>query len=153
VQQHLDPCPSTCLQEVCEAKLGQSRDRLREYSFEEVQAANAAGNCWLILSGASMRSLACAICPTPKGLYRQQWRVSRQVHCSTVLGRRGLLCHAGMILDVTRWLPEHPGGSTIIPAQALNIECSRFFEVGRESGEMQVEMPLQFSCWAANSGS
>ena len=43
---------------------------------------------------------------------------------------------AGMILDVTRWLPEHPGGSAIIPAQALNIECSRFFElyhVSRES--------------------
>ncbi len=34
-----------------------------------------------------------------------------------------------MILDVTRWLPEHPGGSSIIPAQALNLECSRFFEV------------------------
>lgn len=63
-----EPCPSACLlcsQEVCEAKLGQSRDRLREYSFEEVQAANAAGNCWLILSGASVCSLACASCPTP----------------------------------------------------------------------------------------
>jgi len=35
----------------------------------------------------------------------------------------------GMILDVTRWLPEHPGGSKIIPAQSLNIESSRFFEV------------------------
>jgi cytochrome b involved in lipid metabolism len=61
---------------------------------------------------------------------------------SVVLGRTGLLCHAGMILDVTRWLPEHPGGSTIIPAQALNIECSRFFEVGHESAEMQVKVPL-----------
>ena len=54
----LEPCPGACLQEVCEAKLGRSRDRLREYSFEEVQAANAAGNCWLILSGASMSRLA-----------------------------------------------------------------------------------------------
>ena len=24
----------------------------------------------------------------------------------------------GAVLDVTRWLPEHPGGSTIIPEQA-----------------------------------
>eukprot|EP00775_Hariotina_reticulata_P007989 gene7989-8187_t len=34
----------------------------------------------------------------------------------------------GMVLDVGRWLPEHPGGSTIIPAQALDCDCSRFFE-------------------------
>jgi cytochrome b involved in lipid metabolism len=35
----------------------------------------------------------------------------------------------GMVLDVGRWLPEHPGGATIIPAQSLNCDCSRFFEV------------------------
>ena len=40
-----------------------------------------------------------------------------------------------MILDVTRWLPEHPGGDTIIPAQALNLDCSRFFEVYHASRE------------------
>ncbi len=34
-----------------------------------------------------------------------------------------------MVLDVTRWLPEHPGGSRIIPAQSLNLDCARFFEV------------------------
>ncbi len=42
---------------------------------------------------------------------------------------------AGMVLDVTRWLDEHPGGSTIIPAQALNLDCSRFFEVYHSSRE------------------
>ena len=41
----------------------------------------------------------------------------------------------GMVLDVTRWLPEHPGGSTIIPGQALNLDCSRFFEVYHASRE------------------
>lgn len=35
----------------------------------------------------------------------------------------------GMVLDVGRWLPEHPGGAAIIPAQSLNCDCSRFFEV------------------------
>jgi len=35
----------------------------------------------------------------------------------------------GMVLDVTRWLPEHPGGSTIIPGQALNMDAARFYEV------------------------
>lgn len=35
----------------------------------------------------------------------------------------------GMVLDITRWIDEHPGGASIIPAQALNIECSCFFEM------------------------
>jgi hypothetical protein len=26
-----------------------------------------------------------------------------------------ILILSGMVLDITRWLPEHPGGSTIIP--------------------------------------
>ena len=28
-----------------------------------------------------------------------------------------------MVLDVTRWLPEHQGGSKIIPRQSLNMDC------------------------------
>jgi cytochrome b involved in lipid metabolism len=35
-----------------------------------------------------------------------------------------------MVLDVGRWLPEHPGGATIIPRQSLDCDCARFFEVG-----------------------
>jgi len=35
----------------------------------------------------------------------------------------------GMVLDITRWIDEHPGGATIIPAQALNIDCSCYFEM------------------------
>ncbi|KAK9814395.1 hypothetical protein WJX72_005174 [[Myrmecia] bisecta] len=46
-----------------------------------------------------------------------------------------LLILDGMILDVKRWLPEHPGGSTIIPNQALNLDCARFFEVYHASRE------------------
>jgi len=30
---------------------------------------------------------------------------------------------------VSRWLPEHPGGSTIIPEQALNMDSTVFFEI------------------------
>eukprot|EP00882_Tetradesmus_deserticola_P018555 GHRQ01019930.1.p3 GENE.GHRQ01019930.1~~GHRQ01019930.1.p3 ORF type:complete len:112 (+),score=46.74 GHRQ01019930.1:951-1286(+) len=40
-----------------------------------------------------------------------------------------------MVLDVGRWLPEHPGGATIIPAQSLNCDCSRFFEMYHASRE------------------
>ena len=32
-------------------------------------------------------------------------------------------------------LPEHPGGSTIIPQQALNVEAGRFFEIYHSSRE------------------
>lgn len=34
-----------------------------------------------------------------------------------------------MVLDVGRWLPEHPGGASIIPKQSLDCDCARFFEV------------------------
>jgi cytochrome b involved in lipid metabolism len=37
----------------------------------------------------------------------------------------------GMVLDVGRWLPQHPGGATIIPRQALDCDCSRLFEARR----------------------
>jgi hypothetical protein len=50
-------------------------------------------------------------------------------------GGECLLVMDGMVFDVTRWLPEHPGGSTIIPAQALNVDSSRFFEVYHASRE------------------
>jgi cytochrome b involved in lipid metabolism len=73
------------LHEHCQRRLGDAADRVRLYTLAEVQAANAAGRCVLILDG--------------------------------------------MVLDVTRWLPEHPGGSSIIPAQALNLDCATFFEV------------------------
>lgn len=38
-----------------------------------------------------------------------------------------LLIIDGMVLDVKAWLPEHPGGSTIIPAQSLNCDAARHF--------------------------
>jgi hypothetical protein len=46
-----------------------------------------------------------------------------------------LLILDGMVLDVKVWLPEHPGGSTIIPTQSLNCDCARFFEVYHASRE------------------
>ena len=41
----------------------------------------------------------------------------------------------GMVLDVKRWLPEHPGGDRIIPAQSLNAEAARHFELYHSSKE------------------
>lgn len=41
----------------------------------------------------------------------------------------------GMVLDVKRWLPEHPGGQRIIPEQAKNVDSTIFFEVYHASRE------------------
>lgn len=41
----------------------------------------------------------------------------------------------GMVLDVKRWLPEHPGGLRIIPEQAKNVDSTTFFEVYHASRE------------------
>ena len=58
----------------------------------------------------------------------------RDVQAANAKGRCWLVLD-GMVLDVTDWLSEHPGGSNIIPAQALNLDCSRFFEVYHASRE------------------
>jgi hypothetical protein len=44
-----------------------------------------------------------------------------------------LLILSGMVLDISRWIDEHPGGSAIIPNQALNMDCSVFFEIYHSS--------------------
>ena len=41
----------------------------------------------------------------------------------------------GMLFDLNQWLPEHPGGATIIPQQALNKDCTVFFELYHASRE------------------
>lgn len=50
---------------------------------------------------------------------------------AVLTGKRSetLLLMSGMVFDITRWLDEHPGGSTIIPNQALNMDCTVFFEI------------------------
>lgn len=49
----------------------------------------------------------------------------------------------GMVLDVKRWLPEHPGGDRIIPAQSLNAEAARHFELYHSSKVMRLPLSLQ----------
>ncbi|EOD26330.1 hypothetical protein EMIHUDRAFT_111411 [Emiliania huxleyi CCMP1516] len=41
----------------------------------------------------------------------------------------------GMVFDLEAWLPEHPGGATIIPQQALNADSTVFFELYHASRE------------------
>lgn len=39
----------------------------------------------------------------------------------------------GMVLDITRWVPEHPGGSVLIVQEALNVDCTVMFEIYHSS--------------------
>lgn len=48
----------------------------------------------------------------------------------------------GMVLDVKRWLPEHPGGDRIIPAQSLNVEAARHFELYHSSKVRRLSLSL-----------
>eukprot|EP00127_Corallochytrium_limacisporum_P000688 Clim_evm7s23 gene=Clim_evmTU7s23 len=48
----------------------------------------------------------------------------------------------GMVLDVTQWLNEHPGGDTIIPAQSLGVDSTYWFEIYHASRESFVYLKM-----------
>ena len=52
-----------------------------------------------------------------------------EVEQRNTAGKELLLILDGMVLDITQWLDQHPGGPSIIPYQALNIDCTVFFEM------------------------
>jgi len=66
---------------------------------------------------------------------RIRWHSYKEIEERNTAGGEVLLIMDGMVFDVTNWLPEHPGGSTIIPSQAVNIDSSRFFELYHASRE------------------
>ncbi|KAG7401988.1 hypothetical protein PHYBOEH_008509 [Phytophthora boehmeriae] len=39
----------------------------------------------------------------------------------------------GMVLDITRWIPEHPGGSELIVQEAMNVDSTLMFEIYHSS--------------------
>ncbi|RLN48142.1 hypothetical protein BBJ28_00001778 [Nothophytophthora sp. Chile5] len=44
-----------------------------------------------------------------------------------------LLVMQGMVLDITRWIPEHPGGSVLIAQEAMNVDSTVMFEIYHSS--------------------
>jgi len=81
------------------------------------------------------RTLGCAgledDCLKQTGAFEQRvnplgWRFSK-VQERNASGEVLILID-GMVFDVTRWLPEHPGGNSIIPTQALNVDGTVWFE-------------------------
>lgn len=57
--------------------------------------------------------------------------ISRNNSTSIIDGKRKetIIILDGMVLDISRFLHEHPGGSNIIPEQALGVDASIFFEI------------------------
>jgi len=89
------------LKDACDKVLGSFQDRVRRQPIrlKEVLARNT--------MGAASKGVA-----------------------GTKEGRKDtLLIMSGMVFDITRWLDEHPGGSSIIPEQALNVDSTIFFEI------------------------
>lgn len=112
--------PPTCPQEYAQERLGESTARLRLYSFEEIRELNAAGGCWLILDGMVLDVVSAVLAGTRTGS-------TSQCGCRRPAELIGVYVPPGPAQ--TRWLPEHPGGSTIIPKQSLNLDCARQFEL------------------------
>ncbi|GAX75100.1 hypothetical protein CEUSTIGMA_g2544.t1 [Chlamydomonas eustigma] len=75
-------------------------------------------------------------CQTRLGAVARGVAVRRYQDVVAANSRGGLwLILDSMVLDVKAWLPEHPGGASIIPSQSLNVDCARFFEMYHASRE------------------
>ena len=82
-----------------------------------------------------LRSLADA-CAARLGTHASRVRVRRWADITAHNDAGGAwLVVDGMVLDVKRWLPEHPGGDKIIPAQSLRADAARHFELYHSSRE------------------
>mmetsp|Transcript_29086 Transcript_29086/g.35945 ORF Transcript_29086/g.35945 Transcript_29086/m.35945 type:complete len:447 (+) Transcript_29086:237-1577(+) len=115
---------------IAEAK---GTEELSKYKFELEQ-------CGLMLEAAKklkIRGLQ-DICESMLGAYESRIReegISWQEVVDRNENGETLLVIDGMVCDVTRWLPEHPGGNTIIPEQALNQDATVYFELYHASKE------------------
>ena len=86
------------------------------------------------------KSLGCRelgdFCEAKLGVYASRLREFAWDEIVALNDAGGVLCVIdGMVLDVKRWLPEHPGGDFIIPNQSLNIDAARHFEMYHSSKE------------------
>ena len=69
------------------------------------------------------------LCLKRKGAFKERVRKDA-IRFEEVIKRNDagecLIYVDGMVFDITRWLPQHPGGNRIIPKQALNKDATRF---------------------------
>jgi len=94
--------------------------------------------CWSTLQAAEVLSCRPLLeyCQGRLGQMAQGVRIHRfgDVVAANAAGNVWLILDS-MVLDIKSWLPEHPGGSSIIPRQSLNCDCARFFEMYHASRE------------------
>jgi cytochrome b involved in lipid metabolism len=74
------------------------------------------------------------LCTSQASSFDSRVRKDKHIRLAEVVKRNDendelLIILDGMVLDITRWIDEHPGGPSIIPTQALNIDCTVFFEM------------------------
>jgi cytochrome b involved in lipid metabolism len=73
------------------------------------------------------------LCASQQSSFASRVRTDKYIRFSEVMERNShnelLIIIDGMVLDITRWIDEHPGGASIIPTQALNVDCTSFFEM------------------------
>jgi len=102
------------LLDLCDQVLGSFTERVRRHPIRlsEVIARNTAGAAAAAATATTTTTTTTTTSP-PAAAKRSET----------------LLLMSGMVLDITRWLEEHPGGSSIIPEQALNVDCTVFFEI------------------------
>eukprot|EP00958_Prasinococcus_capsulatus_P002390 scaffold207_cov409-Prasinococcus_capsulatus_cf.AAC.95 len=112
---------------------GQATGRTSKYDFD----INRTGDLLAAANVLRLRGLQ-ELCEKKQGAFKARIRYYSFEEVVRKNSDEGqcLLLLDGMVLDVLDWLSEHPGGNTIIPSQALNKDCSTFFElyhVSRES--------------------
>ncbi|CAI7732075.1 unnamed protein product [Closterium sp. NIES-53] len=94
--------------------------------------------CTLICAPSCVHPHLCTLICAPPSIHPPACHPSEYTFAEVVernVGGNCWLLLDGMVLDVTRWLPEHPGGDTIIPNQGLNRDCTVFFELYHSSRE------------------
>ncbi len=74
------------------------------------------------------------LCGSQSSSFDSRVRKDKYIRLAEVVERNNehnelLIILDGMVLDITRWIDQHPGGASIIPTQALNIDCTVFFEM------------------------
>lgn len=124
------PCPSAAahadasphIPQYVERRTGEFLSRLREYSLDEITERNSKGECLLIVDGMILDVTRCVASTHLQPLHSP----AHPVHPLSTLSAPAV---------PHRWLPEHPGGGTIIPGQALGIDSATMFEVYHASRE------------------
>jgi hypothetical protein len=117
------------LKDICDKVLGSFNERVRRtpIRLSEVIARNTAGgDAAVTIIGNQTAAVASSTSSSPaagsSGAMTNNDR--KKTNRSETL-----LLISGMVFDITRWLDEHPGGSHIIPEQALNVDATVFFEI------------------------